>query len=476
MSLRLLLKTIPCFVLVVFLGCSQPKGVSLDKFQVRYQALIKHYDQLLESRPNDQALKVRLAEFYYKLKDYQKVEVILKGVDSKKSKIILAKAFTRLKNYDYAIGIFEQLEPMPSDPEYLYLYAQVLEKKNLFPQALKIYDKVKPPFLAQAKAKAEAIKTKVEEEIPPQVLEISQQAEGFINQSKDDAAIILLVDEKITINPDNTSLSTIHVIEKVLKERGKKLAEVEIGYDSTYQRVELEFARTISPDGKVIYAGKESIRDVSRYLNFPLYSNSRAFIVSMPSVDVGSIIEYKLKIPSSKLINEDEFSFIYRLRESHPIFKAKFTLAVPEAKQASLRFFNREYAKGISLKPTSEIKNKQNIYTWEFSRIKPIIPEYGMPPAVLINPAILISSFSSWDQIYQWWRSLYLDKLELSKSTKKFVKELIKGESKDLDKAKRIHELIKEDKSSVNLVSNISLLVLIMNIFGFIYKLSIQIY
>ena len=43
----------------------------------------------------------------------------------------------------------------------------------------------------------------------------------------------------------------------------------------------------------------------------------------------------------------------------------------------------------------------------------------------------------------------------------------IKDEIKE--EAKRIHELIKEDKSSVNLVSNISLLVLIMNIFGFIF-------
>ena len=136
----------------------------------------------------------------------------------------------------------------------------------------------------------------------------------------------------------------MHVIEKVLKERGKELAEVDIDYDSTDQRVELEFARTITKDGKVISAGGESIRDVSRYLNFPLYSNSRAFIISMPSVDVGSFIEYIIKIYSSKLINEDGFSFLYRLREGYPIFKANFRLILPEERTAYFKFFNQEYA------------------------------------------------------------------------------------------------------------------------------------
>jgi len=446
---KLLLKLIVLFLVLSFLGCppspksSLPlKEEPLAELITQYDSLTKEYQQKLKKDPDNLELRLQVAYFYYEFRDYQKVKELAASLDSSEAKVLLAKALAKLKEYDYAIEIFEQLKPQPKDPEYLYLYGQVLEKKNLFPQALKVYKKVGSPFAHLAKERIKAIKTKAEDKIPPLVLEISKAAQEFLQSAKDDAAMILLVDEEIQITPENTSVSTIHVIKKILKERGKALAEVEVGYDSTYERIELEFARTITQEGKVVYAGAESVRDVSRYLNFPLYSNSRAFIVSMPSVDVGSFIEYKIKIHSSKLIAKDNFSFIYRLREAHPIFKADFRLIMPQNREAYFKFFNQEYAKEINLRPQLGKGKDKKIYSWSFNEIKPIIPEYGMPPDSLVNPAVLISSFSSWEQIYKWWHRLWQDKIELDKTTKDFVAELIKDVVSDLDKAKKIYEYV----------------------------------
>lgn len=445
---KLLPKIIISVFIVISFGCI-PKAEDtlltfdeLKEFTTQYQELSQRYDEFIKSHPHQGKLPIELAHFYYNFRDYQKVKELLKGIDSKEAKIILAKAYARLKEYDYAIEIFEQLKPLPEDSEYLYLYAEVLEEKNLFPKAIKIYNKVTGPFKEQAQERINFIKADIEESIPPQILEVSQESEEFLEEIKDEGAVYLLVDEEIEIRPDNTSLSTIHVIEKVLKERGKELAEVEIGYDSTYQRIELEFARTITEDKKVIYAGRENIRDVSRYLNFPLYSNSRAFIVSMPSVEVGAFIEYKIKIYSSKLINEDDFTFIYRLREKYPIFKANFRIVTPPERQIHFKFFNQSYAQGIKLEPSFKEEEDKKIYSWHFRQIKSIIPEYSMPPYSLVNPAILISSFSSWDEIYKWWHSLYQDKIEASSSLEEFVKNLTKGIFSDFDKVKIIYEFV----------------------------------
>ena len=448
MCLKLSHKLILITLLAICFGCSgKPKEAqnpkdSLTGFSKNYEHLSQYYNELIRSKPSDLSLKIELAQFYYNFRDYHKAIELLKGVASATAKVILAKAYTKLKEYDYAFEIFEHPNFSSNDSEYLYLYGEVLEKKNLFPKAVEIYKKVGIPYKKLAQERIQFIKINVEEHIPPEVSEISKEAEGFLGELKDDAAAILLVDEDIEINKDNTSISTVHVIEKVLKERGKELAEVDIDYDSTDQRVELEFARTITKDGKVISAGGESIRDVSRYLNFPLYSNSRAFIISMPSVDVGSFIEYKIKIYSSKLINEDGFSFLYRLREGYPIFKANFRLILPEERTAYFKFFNQEYAEGINLAPASEIKQQKKIYSWNFNKIKPIIPEYAMPPISYVNPAILISSFSSWDQIYKWWYTLYKDKIKLPKDIEDFAKNLTKSVSNDLDKAKKIYEFV----------------------------------
>ncbi|MFH1363400.1 MAG: DUF3857 domain-containing protein [Candidatus Omnitrophota bacterium] len=441
-------KLIIYLLTVLLLGCSQPKAVpvepgSLEKLTVQYQDLIQEHEQLLENNPADLALRLKLARFYYDFKDYRKVSQLLTGQESPEAKILLAKAFSRLKDYDYAIAVFEQLKPFPEDPESLYLYAEVLEKKNLFPKALETYAQVKGALSAQARERIIAIRAEeVGDQVPQEISQLLQDSEDFLSQSQDDAAAYLLVDEQSEIFPDNTSVSIVHVIEKVLKERGKELAEVDIGYDSTYQRVELEFARTITKEGKVRYTAGENIRDVSRYLNFPLYSNSRAFIISMPSVDVGALIEYKVKIYSSKLVNDEDFSFIYRLREEYPVCKARFKLAIPKKSEIFFKFLNREYAEGVKLQPSVSETGDKKTYTWEFQQIKPIIPEYAMPPQSYLNPAVLISSFSSWDEIYGWWQPLYQDKLALSQEMKEFLNQRIKGVTSDIEKAKKIYEFV----------------------------------
>jgi len=425
-------------------GC-RPSGFeqdSLGNFEKRYEDLVKSYNRLIKKDPDNPKLKIKLAEFCYKFRDYLKIKELLTDIDDHRARAILAKSLVKLKDYDQAIEVFQQLKTPPKDPEYFYLYGELLEKKNLFPKALKVYSKIQPPFKKLAQERINFIKYRVDDVVPSEIVDAFKEAEDFIGQIGDEGAVILSVDEKIEINPDNTSLSTIHVVEKVLKERGKELAEVVIGYDSTYERVELELARTITEDGKVVYAGRENIRNIGRYLDFPLYSNSKAFIVSMPSVDVGSIIEYKIKIYSSKLVNEDDFGFTYRLREAYPIFKSNFSLIVPKGKEVNFKFLNSEYSMGIDLKPSLIKKDKKKKYLWSFDRIKPIIPEYSMPSNSYINPAILISSFSSWDQIYKWWSSLYQDKVKLTQEMKDFVGNITKDSADNRDKAKKIYQYV----------------------------------
>ncbi|MFH1504905.1 MAG: DUF3857 domain-containing protein [Candidatus Omnitrophota bacterium] len=415
---------------------------SLEDFSQRYEKISSRQQQLLKDKPGDLKLKARLAGFYYNFRDYEKVVELLEGIDSLEVQVIKAKALAKSKEYSKAITIFEQLKFKPKDCEYLYLYGQTLEQKNLFPKAVEVYKKVCGRFKLLAQQRLKAIKAKTEYGVPLEVIKLSQEAESFIEEVQDEGAIYLLVNEDIEITSQNTSISTVHVIEKVLQERGKELAEIVIGYDSTYERVELEFARVITKDKRIIYAAKENIRDVSRYLNFPLYSNSRAFIISMPAVDLGSFIEYKIKIHSSKLIAEDNFNFTYRLKEKYPIFKSKFNLIVPEKKQVNFSFFNQQYAKGVNLEPLLAKKGDKKIYSLNFRKIKPIIPEYSMPADSLVNPAVLISSFSSWKNIYTWWHSLYEDKITVNEEIREFIKGLIEGASNSREQAKKIYEYV----------------------------------
>jgi len=403
------------------------------------------YGRLIEKYPDNEQIQLSLGRFYYKRKDFVKARDILSKLTSKESRILLAKTYTNLADYTSSIDTFERLDDIEDD-EALYLYGLSLEKKNLFPEAKDVYKKIKrPPYLGRARERLEAFKVKFEQSLPPYLEKILSSApvrEDFPNAS----SVVLLCDEKIRITKDNKSQTYIHVIVKVLNEKGRdEWGEVEVGYDSTYEKVQLEFARTISPSREIINAGKENIRDVSRYLNFPLYSNARAFIVSMPEVLKGSIIEYKVVITKNKLINKKDFSLIYRLLESQPILDCRFTLEVPKERDVFFRRINDEYIPShITFKPVKSIKGDFCRYSLEFKNLPQFIPESNMVPTSFVNPALVISSFSDWSQFYKWWRDLYKDKISLDKDLKDFLNDLIEDADSEYEKAKKIYEFCAE--------------------------------
>lgn len=430
--------------LLFFCFLSGACKLSLEDLSALYKQKTSQYEKLLEKNPQDIDLRLKLADFYYQFKDYSKAKDLAAGIETKRAKVILAKVYARIKDYTHAIEIFEQLGRI-DDAEYLYLYAQTLEEKKLFPQAIEIYEKLKPPYEEFGRQKVKDIGMKIEEGMPEGIKQLLDEQANFLSGIQDEEAAVLFVDETIEVNEDNTSVSTLYTAQKVLKEKGRDLGEVEIGYDSTYERVELEYARTITPGNKIVYAGIKDIRDVSKYLNFPLYSNAKAFIVSMPAVEIGAILEYKVKVYSSKLINEDKFTFLYHLREQYPIGKAKFKLIVPKDKNLKYKFLNEEYASGVNLSPAVTEDTGKKVYYWEFKEIKPIIPEEEMPPFSMVNPAVIISSFDSWEEIYSWWHGLFKDKTALSEEVKAFVKDLIKDCKTDLEKAKKIYEFCAQE-------------------------------
>ncbi len=435
---------IGCLTIISFLvlaGCNP----SLERLEESYKKAIDYYQNAIQNNPTDLELKLRFANFCYKFRDYKRVIEILKGEMNVSAEELVAKSLVKLNRYTQALEIFEKIEKTLS-PEGMYLYGLSLEKKNLFPKAVKIYKRVKPPYQELAEQRLKEIKVVKEVALPTYISQLVKDSQEFLRKVPDEAALVLQVKETKEITSSNTSTTTLHVIEKVLKERAKEdLAEVLINYDSTYERVELEFARSINKKGEIFYAGKENIRDVTKYLNFPLYSNIKVFIISIPGVEVGSIIEYKVKIYNSKLINKDDFNIFYRLREKYPIYKAYFDLIVPKERKVHFKIVNAEYAQGIDLAPQEKIEKNKKVYYWRFKEILPLIPEDNMPPYPCVNPTILMSSFDSWEEIYQWWEKLYKDKIQLTKQMQDFLNDLIKDEKTPLAKAKKIYEYVARD-------------------------------
>jgi transglutaminase-like putative cysteine protease len=189
----------------------------------------------------------------------------------------------------------------------------------------------------------------------------------------------------------------------------------------------------------VVEVGSRHIRDVSKYLNFPLYSNARVYIISFPEITEGSSIEYKVKIQRNQLVNKKDFVTGYPLQAQEPIIAANFSIVIPKEKTLYVKTLNEKYNDfGADLKPKIQPQDNRLIYSWQFKNIPQIIPESNMPPDAQINPTILVSTFSSWQEVYNWWWQLAQDKIQADAAIKTKVRELTGNQDSEEKKIRAI--------------------------------------
>jgi hypothetical protein len=113
---------------------------------------------------------------------------------------------------------------------------------------------------------------------------------------------------------------------------------------------------------------------------------------------------------------------------------------VPKEKALYIKRLNEKYNNfGANLESDKKEENGRLIYSWQFKNIPQIIPEPNMPAGVEINPSILVSTFSNWQDVYNWWWQLAKDKIKADASIKGKVVELTKNRNSDEAKIRAIY-------------------------------------
>ncbi|MFH0762269.1 MAG: DUF3857 domain-containing protein [Candidatus Omnitrophota bacterium] len=431
-------------------SCAQKNGINCAREYARqaegqYQRALKEYKELISKGNEPDKLYLRLGQLYYSHGEFEEAIEAFKESADPQAKKFLAVAYYRTGNFTDALEAFNRNEI--DDEEYLYYYALTCEKLNLFEQALEAYTKIKKDkrFVSLAGGHIEAIQRQAGgirhiKDLAPQISRIISAAPSAQNYPQA-GALVLSCDESIEVTSEGTQEVSLHYLIKILNQRGKEdFSEAKIDYDSTYEKVELEYARTIKPDGQVAQVGTRHIRNVSKYMNFPLYSNARLFIISFPEVVEGSIIEYKLKVYRSQLLNKKDVVIAYPLQSSEPVLAAGFRVSLPQERKLNIRIINEKYNDfAAPVAPHIQENDSRIIYSWQFKDIPQIIPESNMPASVEINPTILLSTFNHWQEIYDWWWALARDKIKADKDIRNKTEELTKDKASAEEKIRAIY-------------------------------------
>lgn len=420
-----------------------------DESGAYYKKAVRTYTDALAESKNPSGIYFELGKLYYTHAAYELAIPNLEKADTKEAQKLLAVCYYRDGKYTDALNLFAKLGVLDDD-EYLYYYALTCEYHNLHGQAEDIYGKIKSPGL----------KAKAQEHI--QTINASSDKAGadtlgfdikelvsrpFSEEEFPQAgAVIVLTEEQISIKEDDTVEYVQYYLIKILNERGKKYGEVEFGYDSTYDKVTIDFARVIKPDGSVVNVGSKHIRDVSRYMNFPLYSNARAKIISMPEISSGVFIEYQVRLSRGKMVAGNNLNVEYLLQTSEPIQNARLTVSLPKGRKLNQRNLNEPFNMiHADFKPKVISKEGKDMYSWEFKDIPQLIPEPAMPPLVEVTPVMMLSTFQSWEDIYAWWWRLAKDKIEVTLAMQTKIDALVKDKKTLEEKVRAIHNFCARD-------------------------------
>ncbi|HWT65487.1 MAG TPA: DUF3857 domain-containing protein [Terracidiphilus sp.] len=195
------------------------------------------------------------------------------------------------------------------------------------------------------------------------------------------AAAVYLYREEIT--DDNLHYHSLYVRMKILSEKGKEEATVHVPYDRTDFKVTDIHGRTIHSDGTVIpLTAKPS--DLTDIKTAGYQRNTMVF--TLPNVEVGSIIEYRLQIRyDDNMVSSPQWEIQqpYYVHKAHYLFvRSSDSGYITNSRGDALKFLMWS----LHAKPDSKIvEDSRQHYTLDITDIPATPSEDWMPPLNSLN-------------------------------------------------------------------------------------------
>jgi Domain of Unknown Function with PDB structure (DUF3857)/Transglutaminase-like superfamily len=267
------------------------------------------------------------------------------------------------------------------------------------------------------------------------------------------AAVYLEVKE---IDNDPIHLRTVYARIKVLTEKGKELATVEIPYEQGSFKVQNIRGRTIHPDGTIVPL-TGNVADLLQSKSTEGQVNRRVF--TLPSVEVGSVLEYQYELG----YNDQYFSSPsweiqrpYFIHEAHYMFTPYKEFA--PHRQSDLSTTTHLYSHGNQINSllwtgrlpvgASVQSSAGGYYTLDLTNVPPIPEEEWMPPMQSVLYKIDFYYTSSGDAANFWatqakaWAKETDKFAEPNEQIKQAVAGLTASTDSDLDKAKKLYAAV----------------------------------
>jgi tetratricopeptide (TPR) repeat protein len=252
---------------------------------------------------------------------------------------------------------------------------------------------------------------------------------------------------------------------RVQSEAGvQQWGQIQFGYNSANERVEIGYVRVIKGDGSIVKAGDDAVQDLSGApleQQAPVYTDYRQKHITVPGLRPGEVLEYEIATIVHTALAPGQFWADYQFDKTDINLDEEVDIDIPSDRQVKLK--NK-----AGMDPKITEANGRRFYHWTNSHLereddkdkdkdknkdkakkKPHRPEDE-------HPDIQLTSFTSWEQIGLWYGGLEKDRRAPSPEVKAKAEELTKGLNTDLDKVQALYDFVSKNFRYVSLSLGLS--------------------
>src|ERR1700735_2942353 len=243
---------------------------------------------------------------------------------------------------------------------------------------------------------------------------------------------------------------------RVQSEAGvQQWGQIQVGYNSANERVEMDYVRVIKADGSVVKAGEDAVQDLSAPLEqqAPVYTDYRQKHITVPGLRPGEVLEYHIVTVIHTPLPAGQFWADYDFEKNNSILDEEVDVDVPSARPIKLK--NKP-----GMDPKISEEQGRRLYHWTSSHLEREDDQKDKEEAndkkkkkhpEEERPDIQLTSFVSWEQIGLWYAGLEKDRRAPSPEVRAKAKELTKRFDNDLDKVEALYDFVAKNFRYVSL-------------------------
>lgn len=264
----------------------------------------------------------------------------------------------------------------------------------------------------------------------------------------DEPFVYLLDDGVVRIEADGRGSRTYRqVIQILTREAVESWAELSFSYSPGRERLVVNWARVVRPDGRVVSAQptheQESLAPVAE--ENPVYTDLKLRRLSLGGVVPGTIVDYSYTVETTQPVMPNDFLSQWRVTTGRLVRRSRLVVDVPATmtpliKEDNVRFPRR----------TTERAGRRT-YVWATTDVPKLEIEPFAAEANTVEVDVSLAAPLTWNDVARWYAELSRDRYTLTPQIEARLAEIVAGARTLEDSIRAAHRWVAQDFRYVSL-------------------------